>query len=79
VSDATFCNVQVFAPDGTLLLALGARANKSDGPGRYLLPAKLAADESGRLYVVDQFLHKVEVLRRLSEAEGRRWLGAAPA
>lgn len=66
VSDAAFCNVQVFQPDGRLLLAIGARAER-DAPGRYLLPAKLAADETGRLYIVDQFLHKVEVLRRLPE------------
>ena len=71
VSDAAFCNVQVFQPDGELLLALGSRAER-DAPGRYLLPAKLATDETGRLYIVDQFLHKVEVLRRLSDAEGRQ-------
>jgi DNA-binding beta-propeller fold protein YncE len=78
VSDATFCNVQVFAPDGQLLLALGGRA-ESDAPGRYLLPARLGSDETGRLYVVDQFLHKIEVLRRLSEEEGRRLQAAAAA
>ncbi len=76
VSDAAFCNVQVFLPNGELLLALGSRAER-DLPGRYLLPAKLAADETGRIYVVDQFLHKVEVLRRLSNEEGQRlWMPA---
>jgi DNA-binding beta-propeller fold protein YncE len=87
VSDATFCNVQVFQPDGALLLALGsradARAQAQDAPGRYLLPAKLATDASDaasvRLYVVDQYLHKIEVLRRLSDAEGRRLQAGAPA
>jgi sugar lactone lactonase YvrE len=77
VGDALLCNVQVFQPDGQLLLALGARAT-ADAPGRYLLPARLACDETGRLFVVDQFLHKVEVLRQLSDDEGRR-LQAAPA
>lgn len=71
VSDASLCNVQVFQPDGQLLLALGGRA-REDAPGRYLLPARLCTDETGRLYVVDQFLHKVEVLRRLSLDEGLR-------
>jgi DNA-binding beta-propeller fold protein YncE len=71
VGDALLCNVQVFQPDGQLLLALGARAS-ADAPGRYLLPARLACDETGRVYVVDQFLHKVEVLRQLSPAEGRQ-------
>ncbi len=77
VSDATLCNVQVFQPDGQLLLALGARAER-DLPGRYLLPARLATDETGRLYVVDQFLHKIEVLRQLSDAEGRRMQQQGP-
>lgn len=75
VSDANFCNVQVFQPGGELLLPLGARG-EADAPGRYLLPSKLCCDETGRLYVVDQFFHKVEVIRRLSEAEGRGLLGA---
>lgn len=75
VSDAAFCNVQVFRPSGELLLVIGGRAaDGRDAPGRYLLPAKLAADETGRLYVVDQYLHKVEVIRRLSDAEGARWV-----
>ena len=77
VSDALLCNVQVFQADGRLLLALGARATK-DEPGRYLLPARLTCDETGRLYVVDQYLHKVEVLRPLSDAEGQRMLGRDP-
>lgn len=76
VSDASFCNVQVFQPDGQLLLALGGRA-ETDAPGRYLLPARLCCDETGRLYVVDQFLHKIEVLRRLGDDEGRRLQAAA--
>ena len=78
VSDALLCNVQVFQPDGRLLLVLGARATK-DEPGRYLLPARLTCDETGRVYVVDQYWHKIEVLRPLSDDEGRRMLEAAPA
>jgi NHL repeat len=71
VADALLCNVQVFQPDGQLLLTLGARAERErDAPGRWLLPARLACDETQRLYVVDQYLHKVDVLRRLSDAEG---------
>ena len=77
VSDAAFCNVQVFRPDGAMLLAIGRRAEQRDAPGHYLLPAKLACDETGRLYVVDQFLHKVEVVRRLGEAEARAYLREA--
>lgn len=76
VSDAAFGNVQVFTPEGQLLLAIGTRGER-DAPGRFLLPAKLAADETGRLYIIDQYFHKVEVVRRLSDAEGRRLQAAA--
>ncbi len=78
VADALLCNVQVFDAQGQLLLALGSRAQAQDAPGRYLLPARLACDASGRLYVVDQYLHKIEVLRRVGEAEGRALAAAAP-
>lgn len=74
VSDAAFGNVQVFRADGTLLLAVG-RAAATDAPAAYRLPAGLAVDETRRLYVVDQFHAKVEVLRFLGEAEGRRLAG----
>lgn len=70
VSDANFCNVQVFDPHGQLLIALGSRGS-NDEPGRYALPAGVAVDETHRLYVVDQFFHKVEVLRALGDDEGR--------
>jgi sugar lactone lactonase YvrE len=76
VADALLCNVQVFQPDGQLLLALGSRA-RDDAPGRYLLPARIACDETQRLYVVDQYLHKIEVLRRLGDEEGLRLLRTA--
>ena len=78
VSDASFGNVQVFQADGQLLLALGSRAAQ-DGPGRFSLPSGVACDETGRVYVVDQFFHKVEVLRRLGDAEGQQRLREAHA
>lgn len=71
--------MQVFRPDGALLLTIGSRAAPRDSPGRYLLPAKVAVDETGRLYVVDQYLHKVEVIRRLTDAEGQRLQRSEPA
>jgi hypothetical protein len=41
--------------------------------------APLVAGERGHVYLVDQFFHKVDVLRRLSEAEGERLrAGARP-
>jgi DNA-binding beta-propeller fold protein YncE len=78
VADAMLCNVQVFSGHGALMLALGGRALQ-DMPGRWALPARVACDETARVYVVDQYLHKVEVLRKLGDEEGRRWLQAAPA
>ncbi|MBL8343212.1 MAG: 6-bladed beta-propeller [Rubrivivax sp.] len=78
VADAMLANVQVFDAHGVLLLPLGARA-MHDAPGRWALPARLACDETARLYVVDQYLHKVEVLRKLADDEGRRWQRAAAA
>ena len=31
-----------------------------NNPGRFALPAGVACDETGRLYVADQFFHKIE-------------------
>jgi hypothetical protein len=32
----------------------------------------VAIDETGRVYLVDQLFGKVEVIRKLTEAEGRK-------
>ncbi len=34
----------------------------------------IAVDETGRVYVVDQLFNKVEVIRRLSDSEGKKML-----
>jgi DNA-binding beta-propeller fold protein YncE len=70
VSDGSFGNVQIFTPEGRLLLALG-RSSRKDLPGRYGLISGVAVDETGRLYVADQLFSKVEVIRALSDQEGR--------
>lgn len=70
VSDGAFGNVQVFTGQGELLLAIG-RLGRRDLPGRYGVIAGVAVDNSGRVYIVDQLFAKVDVIRRLSEAEGR--------
>jgi DNA-binding beta-propeller fold protein YncE len=75
VTDASFGNVQVFDPHGRLLVALGERT-ATDTPAGFALPAGVAVDEGDRVYVVDQFFRKVEVLRRLSDDEGRRLVQA---
>lgn len=78
VSDAGFGNVQVFDGQGRLLIALG-RAGRFDRPGRYGLVHGVGVDETGRVYIVDQLFNKVEVLRRLGEAEARAMLSAPPS
>lgn len=78
VTDASFGNVQVFDPQGRLLVALGERT-AADAPAGFALPAGVAVDEAGLVYVVDQVFRKVEVLRRLSDEEGRRLVDARAA
>lgn len=76
VTDATFLNFQVFNKEGQLLLFIGeersAKIRNRDKPGHYLLPAGIAVDETNRAYVVDQYLQKVEVIRRLSDEESKK-------
>jgi len=68
VSDAAFRNVQVFNPEGKLLLAIGGE-RLVDRPGELAMPAGVAVDELQHVYIVDQVFKKVEVLRRLSKQE----------
>ncbi|MEJ8836427.1 6-bladed beta-propeller [Ramlibacter sp. AN1133] len=76
VTDGAFGNVQIFTPEGELLLAIG-RGSRRDLPGCYGLISGVAVDETGRIYVADQLFSKVEVIRRLSEQEGRKLLRPA--
>lgn len=62
VVDTAFGNVQIFNPEGQLLLFIGER-NTSGGPGKYSLPAGIDVDENGKIYIVDQFFRKVEIIR----------------
>jgi DNA-binding beta-propeller fold protein YncE len=71
VTDAKFGNFQIFNPKGQLLLAIGGIQDK-DEVGKYLLIAGITVDETNRVYVVDQRFRKVEIIRRLSEEEGKR-------
>lgn len=77
VSDAQFGNVQVFTPQGQLLIALG-RQSLQDEPGRFTLLAGITVDETNRLYALDQRQLKIEVIRRLSDAQGKQIMRAAP-
>ncbi len=75
VTDGAYQNFQIFDASGRLLLPVGGPAAE-DGPGHYVLPAGIATDETGRVYVVDQFRAKLEVLRLLDEEERRRLAGS---
>lgn len=75
VSDAAFGNFQIFDSQGNLLLFIGDRAN-TPGPARFMLPAGIAVDEDGRVYMVDQFYRKVDVFRPAQLAPEDGYLGA---
>ena len=76
VVDAAFGNVQAFTADGRLLLPFG-RLSREDVPGGFALPSDVSVDETGRVYVLDQLFRKIDVIRRLSDAEGRLLLKQA--
>jgi len=73
VSDAGFNNIQIFNPEGQLLLTIGQGSLVSN-PGQYGMLSGIAVDELGKIYVVDQLFDKVEVIRRLSDSEGKQIL-----
>ncbi|MEO5331819.1 MAG: 6-bladed beta-propeller [Magnetococcus sp. YQC-5] len=73
VLDGSFANLQIFDDKGQLLLPIGERSLK-DGPGIFSSPSGVATDDTGRVYIVDQWLKKVEILRKLSPEEGKNIL-----
>jgi DNA-binding beta-propeller fold protein YncE len=70
VTDTRFGNFQIFNSKGRLLMAVG-EVSMEDRAGQYSLIAGVAVDETNRVYVVGQRFRKVEVIRRLSEEEGK--------
>lgn len=71
VADAGFNNVQIFDAKGQLLMPLG-RLSKEPGPGHYALIGSIAVDDADRLYITDNLFRKIDVFRRLGDAEGKR-------
>lgn len=63
--DALFGNVQVFDPQGRLLLFFGQTG--SGGPGDFNLPTGLCVDGQDRLYVADTWNGRVQVFQILAE------------
>lgn len=70
IGDTAFQNFQIFDLEGHLYLSVGEHGVPG-GPGRYVLPSGVAADETGRLYVVDQALRKIDVWRILDEEQAK--------
>jgi hypothetical protein len=68
VTDSAFRNFQIFNPAGELLMAIGGETY-DDLPGQYSLPAGIAVDERNNVFVVDQILGKVDIIRKLSPGE----------
>jgi DNA-binding beta-propeller fold protein YncE len=77
ITDAQFGNVQLFTPQGDLLMFIGD-AHMEPAPGHYPLLAGAAVDETGRIYLVDQYFTKVEVLRPLRGADPAGLVGPQP-
>ena len=71
ISDAAYQNFQIFDVTGRLYLSVGSRTEPGS-PGRYMLPSGVASDETGRIYVVDQILRKVDVWRILDQSVSAR-------
>ena len=71
-------NVQIFNPQGQILLFFGGRGPL---PGMLKNPTALAIDKNNRIYVGDYLNHRVEVyqLVNTTAADSMPDSGAAPA
>ena len=47
----------------------GERSESAGGGGQFLLPAGIATDIDGRIYVADQFYRKIDVFRPVETPE----------
>ncbi len=56
--DALFDAVQIFDPDGRLLLVFGERGT---GAGQLWLPSDVALDDEGHVFVVDSYNQRIQV------------------
>ena len=57
VIDRQFENVQVFDPQGRILMAFGEEGN---GPGQFWLPAGIFIGEDDRIYVADAYNGRID-------------------
>src|SRR3569832_2013880 len=75
VVDAAFGNMQIFNPQGQVLMFIGTR-DKSSYPGKFYLPAGVAVDETGRVYIADQYFRKIDIFRPVDNAQPNPMAGA---
>jgi len=66
VTDAAFSNVQIFDPQGNILLFMGQLGPR---PGDFHLPAGISIDENDRIYVADQLNSRIQVFQYLKTQE----------
>ncbi|WP_026362284.1 SMP-30/gluconolactonase/LRE family protein [Geopsychrobacter electrodiphilus] len=66
VTDAAFDNIQIFGPDGRLLLVFG-----SGGKWGLSLPSSLFIDQRDRIYAVDTYNHQVQIYQYLSPGQDK--------
>ena len=59
-SDAAFDNIQIFDPEGRLLLVFGAGGRRG-----LSLPAGLFIDLEDRIYAVDTYNHQLQIYQYL--------------
>lgn len=78
VVDTAFGNFQIFNDQGQLMLDVGSRSD-NDQPAEYSLPAGIASDEDGRIYIVDQFFRRLDIYRPAAVEAGKGHLFAATA
>jgi hypothetical protein len=64
VADAMFDAVQVFRPDGVLLLGFGSQGS---GVGQFWLPNGLYVNGADHLFVADAYNRRVQVFRILPD------------
>ncbi|MBL8761156.1 MAG: 6-bladed beta-propeller, partial [Phycisphaerae bacterium] len=65
VVDAQFEAVQVFSPEGRLLMTMGREGR---GPGEFWLPAGIHIDAKGRVWIADSYNQRVQVFQYLGES-----------
>ena len=64
VVDAQFEAVQLFTPEGQLLLSVGREGR---GPGEFWLPAGIHIDAKGRVWIADSYNQRVQVFQYLGD------------